>query len=427
MTDKKTNNDSAATNNQAAGSKTTNKQGQSSAKAQAPQTSTQREAAKAEANKTASTVSSSAAPKATEAKAETNTTEKKATAKPATPPAEKKSGSKTGAIAIALVIALGAGLYYHGHQQGLAQEAQIAALQQQIANITNQVQTSQKETIGQVDQSLQRTQVVIEQQDKSISSLQLALSEMEGRRPNDWLLAEADYLIKMAGRKLWLEHDVISSTTLLESADHRIAELNDPSLRNVRKAMSNDITSLKAVARIDRDGLVLRLTSLQEQVATLPLANVIIPEAEAVEENTVSTSVDDWQTNLKTSLKNFSEHFVTYRQRDGSVIPLLSPKQDFYLQENIKSKLETAIRSVYREQGEVYATSLTMAKEWAEQFYNIDDPATQSFINTLDQLAKENIEASYPDRLQSQPIISDLINERLRGKIKPLSSEENPA
>lgn len=427
MTDKKTNNDNAATNNQAAGSKTTNKQGQSSAKAQAPQTSTQREAAKAEANKTASTVSSSAAPKATETKAETNTTEKKAAAKPATPPAEKKSGSKTGAIAIALVIALGAGLYYHGHQQGLAQEAQIAALQQQIATITNQVQTSQKETIGQVDQSLQRTQVVIEQQDKSISSLQLALSEMEGRRPNDWLLAEADYLIKMAGRKLWLEHDVISSTTLLESADHRIAELNDPSLRNVRKAMSNDITSLKAVARIDRDGLVLRLTSLQEQVATLPLANAIIPEAKSVEENIVSTSVDDWQTNLKTSLKNFSEHFVTYRQRDGSVIPLLSPKQDFYLQENIKSKLETAIHSVYREQGEVYATSLTMAKEWAEQFYNIDDPATQSFINTLDQLAKENIEASYPDRLQSQPIISDLINERLRGKIKPLSSEENPA
>lgn len=426
MTDKKTNNDNAATNNQAAGSKT-NKPGQSSAKAQTPQTSAQREAAKAETSKATSTVSSSAAPKATEAKAETNTTEKKAAAKPTMPPAEKKSGSKTGAIAIALVIALGAGLYYHGHQQGMAQEAQIAALQQQIANVTSQVQTSQQETMGQVDQTLQRTQVVIEQQDKSISSLQLALSEMEGRRPNDWLLAEADYLIKMAGRKLWLEHDVISATTLLESADHRIAELNDPSLRNVRKAMSNDITSLKAVARIDRDGLVLRLTSLQEQVATLPLANVIIPEAEAVEENAVSTSVDDWQTNLKTSLINFSEHFVTYRQRDGSVIPLLSPKQDFYLQENIKSKLETAIRSVYREQGEVYSTSLTMAKQWAEQFYNIDDPATQSFINTLDQLAKENVEASYPDRLQSQPIISDLISERLRSKVKPLNSEENPA
>ncbi len=53
---------------------------------------------------------------------------------------------------------------------------------------------------------------------------------MKGRRPNDWLLAEADYLVKMAGRKLWLEHDTASATILLESADHRIAELNDPSM-----------------------------------------------------------------------------------------------------------------------------------------------------------------------------------------------------
>lgn len=231
----------------------------------------------------------------------------------------------------------------------------------------------------------------------------------------------------MAGRKLWLEHDVVSATVLLESADNRIAELNDPSLTPVRKAMNTDITALKSVARIDRDGLVLRLTSLQEQVAKLPLANAIMPEAEAVEETTVSTSVDDWKTNLMTSLQNFSDHFITYRKRDGSVIPLLSPKQDFYLQENIKSKLETAIKAVYREEGELYSKSLTMAKDWAQQFYNQDAPETQSFIKTLDQLAGEGIEASYPTRLQSQPLITDLISERLRNQVKPISTEENPA
>ena len=70
-----------------------------------------------------------------------------------------------------------------------------------------------------------------------------------------------------------------------------------------------DITNLKSVARIDRDGLVLRLTSLQEEVGKLPLANAILPEAEAVETTEVSASVDDWKQNLKTSLKN-SDHFV---------------------------------------------------------------------------------------------------------------------
>ncbi|OZS45452.1 uroporphyrinogen-III C-methyltransferase [Photobacterium sanguinicancri] len=408
MTDKKTNNNTPAENGSAA-AKPTNQQGQASANASKPQTSAQKEA-----DKKATSTAEKSAPEA------------KATAQPAAP-ADKKSGSKTGAIAIALVIALGAGLYYHGHQQTQTQNAQVAALQQQLTSMKAALAANQQETLGKVEQSLHGTDVSITQQEQSIQGLQLALAEMKGRRPNDWLLAEADYLVKMAGRKLWLEHDVVSATVLLESADNRIAELNDPSLTPVRKAMNTDITSLKSVARIDRDGLVLRLTSLQEQVANLPLANAIMPEAEVVEDTTVSTSVDDWKTNLMTSLQNFSDHFITYRKRDGSVIPLLSPKQDFYLQENIKSKLETAIKAVYREEGELYSKSLVMAKDWAQQFYNQDAPETQSFIKTLDQLAGEGIEASYPTRLQSQPLITDLISERLRNQVKPISTEENPA
>ena len=53
------------------------------------------------------------------------------------------------------------------------------------------------------------------------------MADVKGRRPNDWLLAEADYLVKLAGRKLFLEHDVESATQLMESADQRIASLND--------------------------------------------------------------------------------------------------------------------------------------------------------------------------------------------------------
>ncbi|KHT61805.1 uroporphyrin-III methyltransferase [Photobacterium gaetbulicola] len=401
MTDKKTNNETPADKQQSADNNT-NKQGRASAKAQAPKP----------------------AP-AKQANAE------QPAAAPASQPSEKQGGSKTGAIAIALVIALGAGLYYHGHQQTLAQSSQMAALQQEISQLQSQLQsslkTSQQETLSQVNNSLQRTETSLDQQEKSITGLQMALAEMKGRRPNDWLLAEADYLVKMAGRKLWLEHDTVSATILLESADHRIAELNDPSLTPIRQAMHTDITALKSVARVDRDGLVLRLTSLQQEIGKLPLANAVLPEAEAVETTEVSASIDDWKQNLMTSLKNFSDHFITYRKRDGSVIPLLTPKQDFYLQENIKSKLETAIKSVYREQGELYTTSLAMAKDWAEQFYDMEDPAVQSFISTLETLGQENIEADYPSKLQSQALITDTISERLRQQVKPLSTEENPA
>ena len=338
---------------------------------------------------------------------------------------QKKSGSKTGWVAIALVLALGGGLYYHGHQQGLQQQQQVAALQQQIATMKAAMQADQQQTISMVNNELSTAQQKVEQgisqQQKSIDSIQTAIADLKGQEPNDWLLAEADYLVKMAGRKLWLEHDVTSATLLLEAADHRIAELNDPSLKNLRQAMSNDITALKSITVVDRDGIVLRLNSLENSIDSLPLANAVLAKAEPQQNPTVSQSVNDWKNNLMTSLKNFSENFITYRKRDGSVVPLLSPQQDFYLQQNITNKLETAIAAVYRDQGQVYRDSIATAIKWSQQYYDLSSPKTQSFIAGLQQLEQQNVAVDYPAKLQSQALITQLVNKALRNKMTALS------
>lgn len=119
-------------------------------------------------------------------------------------------------------------------QKSAEYSAQIAALQAQLQNtqsaVNKDLQTIKQETIQEASHAVEKTQVVQSQQQKSIQSLQLAVADVKGRRPNDWLLAEADYLVKLAGRKLFLEHDAVSATKLMESADQRIAALNDPSL-----------------------------------------------------------------------------------------------------------------------------------------------------------------------------------------------------
>lgn len=246
---------------------------------------------------------------------------------------------------------------------------------------------------------------------------------MKGRRPNDWLLAEAEYLVNQAGRQLWLERDVLTATTLMETADQRIAELNDPSLTPIRQAMAKDIQQLKAIKRIDVDGIVLRLTSLQQEVDKLPLANAIMPDAQEFTPETVSTNVDDWQQNLKASLNDFVGQFITYRKRDGNVIPLLTPAQTFYLQENLKAKLDQAMTAVYRDNGRLYAESLKTATAWAERFYNQDAKITESFIDTLNYLSQQTIDVSYPDALNSQQLVSDMLAERLRRDLAPLPTE----
>ncbi|HGY9571344.1 TPA: uroporphyrinogen-III C-methyltransferase [Vibrio harveyi] len=340
-----------------------------------------------------------------------------------------KRGVKLGTVAIVLSLIFGGGLTYKMLEQQSEYQTQIAQLQSQLEQaqsaMKQELSRVKEETIEKATTVTHKAEVVLGQQQKSIESLQLAVADVKGRRPNDWLLAEADYLVKLAGRKLFLEHDVESATQLMESADQRIAALNDPSLVGLRKAMANDITKLRVVPLVDRDGLVLRLTALQQQVDKLPLANALLPEAAAVEKQQVSEDIANWQDNLMTSLKDFSENFITFRTRDGNVIPLLSPQQHFYLKENIKAKLETAIKAVYQEQGEIYTTSLETADKWAMAFFNQDDNSVKEFNKTLSQLSKQDIQVEYPAKLESQNQLSDVIRERLRREVTTMTGTED--
>ncbi|WCP67003.1 uroporphyrinogen-III C-methyltransferase [Vibrio tubiashii] len=340
-----------------------------------------------------------------------------------------KRGVKLGTIAIVISLLIGGGLTFQMQQKNAQYQAQIDALQAQLkqtqTSVQSELDSTKQQAIAKATEITHRAETVLEQQQKSIESLQVAVADVKGRRPNDWLLAEADYLVKLAGRKLFLEHDAVSATKLMESADQRIAALNDPSLVPLRKSMANDITKLKTVPLIDREGLVLRITSLQQQVDSLPLANALLPEAQQIEKQVVSEDVNDWQNNLMTSLKDFSENFITFRTRDGNVIPLLSPQQHFYLKENIKAKLETAIKAVYVEQQDIYSTALTTADKWSATFFNQDSNEVKEFNKALELLSKQKVQVEYPVKLETQQQLSDVIRDRLRREVTTLVTEEN--
>ncbi|KJY90066.1 uroporphyrin-III methyltransferase [Vibrio neptunius] len=338
-----------------------------------------------------------------------------------------KRGIKLGAVAIVVSLLCG-GFTLQVTLQNAEYQSQIEQLQKQLeqtaVSFKQDLNATQQETLAKAAEISHKTETVLSQQQKSIEGLQLALADVKGRRPNDWLLAEADYLVKLAGRKLFLEHDTVSATKLMESADQRIAALSDPSLVPLRRTMAHDITELKSIPIIDREGLVLRLTSLQQQVDSLPLANAILPDAPERRVQHVSEDIYDWKDNLMTSLKDFSESFITFRTRDGNVTPLLSPEQHFYLKENMKAKLETAIKAVYVEQQDIYQTALTTAEKWSSSFFDQHTNAVIEFNKALKMLSKQNVQVEYPAKLDTEQLLSDVIHDRLRHEVTTLVTEE---
>ncbi|MCF7355735.1 uroporphyrinogen-III C-methyltransferase [Vibrio sp. CK2-1] len=333
----------------------------------------------------------------------------------------KNKGQKRATAAIILAVLLtGSVIAFEAYQYTQSQQTinQLKAQVNQLNSHLNQQLETNQATIKKQATTLQhKLETQAEQQGKSIKSLQLAITDIKGRSPNDWLLAEADYLVKMAGRKLFLEHDVESATQLMISADQRIAALNDPSLVTLREAMTDDITQLKSLPVIDQEGLILKLISLQKEVDQLPLANALLPKEEKHHQEVVSEDINDWQTNLMTSLKDFAGHFITFRTREGNTTPLLSPTQHFYLKENVKAKLETAIKGVYAENNDIYQTSLNVAQEWSSKFFNQQSIKVKEFEKEISQLQEKDITVDYPIKLKAQQPLTDLISERLRRSV----------
>ncbi|MGY3963945.1 uroporphyrinogen-III C-methyltransferase [Aeromonas veronii] len=323
---------------------------------------------------------------------------------------KNRSGAVLGGVAILLALGLTGGLYLHGHKNAVAQQAELAQLKQQLASALSKIdQTSSKdaEQLAALDQTQQRLQ-------GEMQGLQNRVLDLNDKRPNDWMLAESEYLVRMAGRKLWLEHDLVSAITLLGNADERIAALNDPSLMPIRKALAEDIAKLKGMPRIDREGLTLKLAALSDQIELLPLSTVSMPEAKAEPDQAVSTNPEEWESNLKKNWVKFTENFVTIRRRDGAVEALLSPQQEIFLRENLKTKLLQAQLSVYREQQALYEDSLDKAQRWLTQYFDTDNSATRYMQGEIDKLKGEQIQIDYPAQFKTQAMLEQVLTERLQ-------------
>ena len=320
------------------------------------------------------------------------------------------AGVDLGGVAILLALGLTGGLYLHGHQNAVAQQAELGALKLQLAEAMGKLDQSNSkdaEQIGALGKNQQQLQ-------EALDALQTKVLDLDDKRPNDWMLAESEYLVRMAGRKLWLEHDIVSAITLLGNADERIKALNDPSLMPIRKALAEDIAQLKGMPRVDREGLTLKLAALSDQIELLPLSTVSMPQAKAEPDQAVSTNPDEWESNLKKNWVKFTENFITIRRRDGAVEALLSPQQEIFLRENLKTKLLQAQLAVYREQQALYTDSLEKAQRWLTQYFDTDNSATQYMQSELDKLKGEQIQFDYPDQFKTQTMLEQVLTERLQ-------------
>jgi len=287
--------------------------------------------------------------------AEKDVIESSATHSESTPSgAAKKKSSGNGLLWFVVIILFlivlgmaGAGYWYYMQQQSASKDSESA-----LQTTTSQLNTIERERAGLVasidkvartNQTLESTVAELKAQNEKLTlqaeSTLEQLNNMEGRRPADWLIAEADYLVRMAGRKLWLENDVRTAILLLVNADKRLKSLADPSVLPVRANLAEDIQTLQQLNPVSQSSVALALTGMIAQIDKLPLDTFEKPEDANADDTTLSESADDWQENLAKVWRSLVNDFLTIKTIEGPVEPVLSLEAQFLAKEQLRLQL----------------------------------------------------------------------------------------
>jgi uroporphyrin-3 C-methyltransferase len=342
----------------------------------------------------------------------------------------KQKLSKTAVVSliIALATSVGVGgLYYWDMQQ---QTQQILATSEQK---TQQSLASSKQKVKQLfaqqqtmfSQRLNREIATITTDSQvKIAQLEKAVERLSQNQPSDWLLHEAEYLIRIATRTMWLEQDTRAAIGLLKDADMRLKELKDPQFLPIRQLIRQDIAQLTLIPVVDNEDTVMTLMAMSQQLANLPLAMVKIPDNDNKSSDfTLSESTNDWRENLAKTWQKILADFITIRRSSGNVKPLMSPQHQQNLIENLSLKLQLAQWAVTEKKQKIYNQTLNDIQLWLTEYFDMQKVENQSFYQAIQKLKGKIITYDYPSTLLSLKAMSKVLAET---PLKPTLDQLTP-
>ncbi len=328
---------------------------------------------------------------------------------------------------LALVVAgYAAYLIYESNSELKDARTSVRSLETELANLKR---TS--------DQKIEQLSVVLEQTTASIAQtreaentaiadlgasfevateqlrteLRAELNEGLGTSGEDWLLAEVEYLIRLANQRVLMERDVSGALSLLSSADEIVEQTSGIAAYELRESLAYDIANLKAVSDLDTDGIFLSLSAMASQVPELrrKQPELSSPRQTQVENGEAQNFYQQF-ISLVSNIFGRVLNSVDYRRDGVAITPLLPPKEEYYLRQNLILKFEMAQLALLRNDQPVYHTSLSEAKLWIVKHFIETDPRTIALVTSLDQLMEVEVDRSLPNISGSLRAVRGLLN-----------------
>lgn len=318
-----------------------------------------------------------------------------------------------------VVLALWSWQQWNNHQAILQSLENLQNDTAQLESLYGDRGSQQSKQLQSLQDKLSSQRELIATQQRQIDHNARELLEAGNRTRTDWLLAEAEYLLRIANQRLLIEKDIGGALSALQAADEVLAESDDIGVYPVRQQLAREILSLKGIEGVDRTGLYLTLEAAIDSVHQLTdqaLINEQAPGFVGDASNNEGPGDGGEPGMLAKAWQKFKStlmQVVVVRRLDESVKPLLSPDQSAYARLNLQLMLEEAEMAVLRGNQPLYERALAKARATVGDWYDSSNSRVNALASTLDELAKRNVSPDLPDISQSL----DLLKERLAGRL----------
>ena len=352
--------------------------------------------------------------------------DKPASATPA--PAPAKGGSSfVGWLALLLALVL-AGAAGWSLQQGMDREkdlkrrinklenktgGQQAKLQGQLQSLEQDIRKQLKTGLDAANSASTNQSASLQQFSQQLNAQNKQIAAFSANDHESWLRAEAQYLLRLANQRVVMARDTDSALALLDSADGILRQLDDVSLHDVRAAVAAEQAALRAVPKVDVEGIYLRLSALVEQADRL----VIFQMQEQEDQPEAKPEEGDWQVHLERGYEEAARKlsdYIVIRRRDVPMQALMDPQWEGLVRQNLRMLLEQAQVALLSGNQTLYVESLQRSQHWVAQFFDTDDAAAHAMSREIAQLEGQTIQVVMPNLTRSLQALDDAVSQRLQ-------------
>ena len=273
--------------------------------------------------------------------------------------------------------------------------AQLAQVRRELASGTD--------ALAGVSNQLETLQ---EKQSAALASLKANLesriADLESRSSatsQDWIIAEVEYLLRIANQRILMEQDPRGALALFRAADTIVADTQGLTAFSLREAMAEDIAKLEAVEMLDKEGIYLRLSAFVSQVSELKQRERLYspPSEEDAPVNQGESTLIEGITSFIAKTGNRITSLIDYRRNEVEITPILPPEEEYYLRQNLLLKLQMAQIALLDRDGEIFVVSLRESISWINKYFDPSHAATTAMRAGLMELMAIDVQQVMPD------------------------------